>query len=1022
MKSFNAFLCLMLSCLLCVVSTVASSKLAGNETDRLALLSIKGQITYDPFGVMYSWNDSFHHCSWQGVTCSKRHQRVTLLDLSSKQLVGTIVPHIGNMSFLRKLTLRNNTINGEIPQEIGRLFRLQNLELANNSFTGEIPVELSNCSRLIYLDLDGNRLTGKIPVELGLYLRNLQVLFLRSNNLTGELPYSLGNLSSLIALAAPENRLEGSIPYSLGQLTNLSYISLGANMISGDIPISLFNLSSLYHFAAPVNQLKGSLPIDIGSTLPSLRLLYLHSNLLNGVVPSSISNLTRLEIISLSRNQLSGKIPSLENLHNLRGLGMHFNNLGTGREDDMDFFSSLVNITSFRELSLSVNNIGGQLPKNIGNFSTKFRSIGFARNKLFGRIPDGFVSLSNMEIVSLEYNQLTGEFPVNLGKLQKLKYFYVNGNKLSGKIPSSIGNLTSLYGLNLAQNNLEGTIPSVLGNCQLLQMLYLSGNRLSGAIPKEVLSISALSIQLDLSGNQLSGTLPLEIGSLVNLGYLDISDNKLSGKLPSTLGSCIRLENLYVQGNMFEGVIPSPLSSLKGLAYLDFSRNNFSGVIPKYFETFSSLKSLNMSFNNFEGEVPQGGVFSNASGAIISGNRNLCGGSQVLKLPQCKDSMPKKGRLSPTLKIIISVACSLFGVMLVLVGVVFCILRRKKHSASPYLPDDSFLKISYGELLKATNGFSSENLIGKGGFGCVYKGILGSDEKNVAIKVLDLQHRGALKSFIAECEVLKNLRHRNLVKLVTACSGTDFQGNDFKALIYEFMVNGSLDDWLHSFSIDGSLHVLHLDLYQRVNVAIDIAFALEYLHHGSQIPVVHCDLKPSNVLLDMDMTARVGDFGMSRFLQETAQQTSPRKTSTIGIKGSIGYAAPEYGMGSEVSTLGDIYSYGIIILEMITGKKPTDDAFSNGLNLHNYVKMAFSAGRVIEIVDPMICHNLQEEETTNTIAERKTKDYIRECLISMCKIGIACTMESPKERMGLSDVVKELQLVKETLSKCDRTL
>ncbi|XP_019233500.1 PREDICTED: probable LRR receptor-like serine/threonine-protein kinase At3g47570 [Nicotiana attenuata] len=358
--------------------------------------------------------------------------------------------------------------------------------------------------------------------------------------------------------------------------------------------------------------------------------------------------------------------------------------------------------------------------------------------------------------------------------------------------------------------------------------------------------------------------------------------------------------------------------------------------------------------------------------------------------------------------------------MLVLVLIAFCILRRRKLSASPYLPDDSFLKISYGELLKVTNGFSSENFIGKGGFGSVYKGILGSDEKNVAIKVLDLQHRGALKSFIAECEVLKNLRHRNLVKLVTACSGTDFQGNDFKALIYEFMVNGSLDDCLHSFSNDGSLHVRHLDLYQRVNVAIDIAFALENLHQGSQIPVVHCDLKPSNVLLDKDMTARVGDFGLSRFLLETSQQTSTRETSTIGIKGSVGYAAPEYGTGSEVSTYGDIYSYGIIILEIITGKKPTDDTFSNGLNLHNYVKMAFSAGRVMEIVDPMLCHDLEEEETTNsTIAERKTKDYIRKCLISMCKIGIACTMESPKERMGISDVVKELQLIKETLSKSD---
>ncbi|KAM3282680.1 putative LRR receptor-like serine/threonine-protein kinase [Capsicum chacoense] len=1018
MKFFSAILCLMLSCLSCVLSIAASSRLAGNDTDRLALLSVKAQITNDPVGVINSWNDSSHHCTWQGVTCSARHHRVTMLDLSAKQVVGTLAPQIGNMSFLRELILQNNTFNGEIPHEIGRLFRLKNLVLKDNSFTGEIPVELSNCSRLIYLDLDGNRLTGKIPVEFGLSLRNLQVLFLRSNNLTGELPYSLGNLSSLVALAALQNTLEGTIPYSLGQLANLSYISLGDNMLSGSIPLSVFNLSSLYHLAAPVNQLQGTLPPDIGSTLPSLREVFLFSNLLSGVLPSSMSNLTNLETFSLSRNQLSGKIPSLGNLRNLRGLAMHYNNLGTGREDDMDFFSSLANITSFKELSLSVNNIGGQLPKNIGNFSTNFRSIGFARNKLIGRIPDGFVDLSNMEVVSLEYNQLSEEIPMSLGKLQKLKYFYVKGNKLSGKIPSSIGNITSLYGLNLAQNNLEGIIPSALGKCQLLQMLYLSRNRLSGTIPKEVLSISALSIQLDLSGNQLSGSLPLEVGSLVNLGYLDISENKLSGKLPNTLSSCIKLENLYVQGNMFEDVIPSSLSSLRGMEYLDLSRNNFSGLVPKYFETFTSLKSLNLSFNNFEGEVPQGGVFSNASAAIVVGNRNLCGGSSALKLPQCKFPMPKKRRLSSTLRIIISVACGLFGVTLVLVLLIFCFLKRKR-SALPDLADDSFLRISYGELLKATNGFSSENLIGKGGFGSVYKGILGQDEKTVAIKVLDLQHRGALKSFIAECEVSKNLRHRNLVKLVTACSGTDVQGNDFKALIYEFMVNGSLDDWLHSFSNDGSLHARYLDLYQRVSLATDIAFALEYLHHGSQTPVVHCDLKPSNVLLDQDMTACVGDFGLSRFLRETTQS----ETSTIGVKGSVGYAAPEYGIASEVTTYGDIYSYGIIILEMLTGKRPTDDAFSNGLNLHNYAKMAFSTDKVMEIVDPMLCHSLQEEETSDsTVGERKNKDYVKKCINFMCKIGIACTMETVKERMGISDVVKELQLVKESLSKCDSTL
>ncbi|KAL8119732.1 hypothetical protein AgCh_017001 [Apium graveolens] len=321
-------------------------------------------------------------------------------------------------------------------------------------------------------------------------------------------------------------------------------------------------------------------------------------------------------------------------------------------------------------------------------------------------------------------------------------------------------------------------------------------------------------------------------------------------------------------------------------------------------------------------------------------------------------------------------------------------------------------------LLKATDGFSSEKLVGKGSSGHVYKGVLDVFETVVAVKVLNLQSREASKSFMNECEALRSVRHRNLLKIVASCSSIDFQGNDFKAIVYHFMPNGSLESWLHSRSgseNEESELSRRLSLLHRINIAIDVACALDYLHHRCENPIIHCDLKPSNILLDEDMIAHVGDFGLAKLFNPN--QKDGNQSSSLGLRGTTGYAAPEYGVGSELSTHGDVYSFGIFLLEMLTGKRPTDNMFVEGRNLHNFASMALP-GQVRDIVDPFV---LQNNEETRQLAQENNRQSahakVTECLASIIKIGIACSVEAPHTRMNITNAYTELNLVKKTLLK-----
>ncbi|XP_058214014.1 probable LRR receptor-like serine/threonine-protein kinase At3g47570 isoform X1 [Rhododendron vialii] len=1018
--SFSPFL-FMFFVLLLLVGSVPDSVHYGNETDRLALLAFKAEITGDPLRVLSSWNGSVHFCQWVGVTCGRRHQRVTRLILSYAKLTGSISPHIGNLSFLMILSLKNNSLSHDIPQQIGNLRRLKFMTLYNNLVTGEIPANLSRCSNLVDLEFTANRLTGKIPTELG-RLSKLKRLYVGKNNLTGGMPPTIGNLSSLINLLITFNSIGGKLPDGLGRLTNLEIFAIGDNKFVGTIPSSLFNISSITVFDIGGNQIQGILPLNLGTSLPNLEFLGVGSNLLTGSIPSSISNATNLYYLGLPNNNLSGKMPSLDKVCNLQWLIAGFNHLGTGEADDLSFLSSLINATELNAFELSSNGFGGVFPEAITNFSIRLSTIYLGDNNLYGSIPRGIGNLVNLQLLETQNNHLTGNIPADFGKLQDLHQLFIGGNRFYGDIPSSFGNLSLLLTLDLSENNLQGSIPSSLSKCQMLMELTLAKNSLSGTIPKGVISLSSL-FSLDLSHNNLTGVIPLEIGVLKNLVTLNVSENLLVGNIPSSLGSCVKLASLNLKGNKFWGVLPSTLSQLRGLEDLDISINDFSGKIPDYLEGFHFLQKLNISFNDFDGEVPKQGIFTIAAAISVEGNKKLCGGIPDLKLRNCQSKGFTRKKFTQVVKLVLP---SSFGLVCLLLMIYFVYLRwfkKKTEVRSFSFFGHSFPMLSYRSLLKATNGFSSANLIGMGSFGSVYKGIVDLDqsEKLVAVKVLNLQSGGAAKSFIAECKALRSIRHRNLVHVLTACSSVDYKGDEFKALVYDFMVNGSLEEWLHPNEKEDDAHnkSQSLNLLKRLNIAFDVASALFYLHHHCSEPIVHCDLKPSNVLLDDEMVGHVGDFGLARFLVDATCIASANQSSSIGLRGSSGYAAPEYGMGNEVSTSGDMYSFGILLLEMFTGKRPTDAMFEGSLTLHNFVKMAM-AEQVTNIADPTLFQQVVMGEKSSSINSSQNQSpasihEVRECLISILKVGIACSEELPRDRPDIEEIITQLHVIKNTL-------
>ncbi|WZZ61516.1 hypothetical protein YC2023_061623 [Brassica napus] len=823
-----------------------------DEPDRKALLDIKSQVSEENQDVLSSWNNSSPLCNWKGVTCGLKHKRVTRLDLGGWQLSGMIPPSIGNLSFLISLDLSENSIGGTIPYEVGNLFRLKYLNMSSNFLGGEIPVNLFNCSRLLGLDLSDNHLGGGVPSELE-SLEKLEILNLGVNNLRGKLPASLGNLTSLMRVRFSHNNLEGNIPDDLAKLTQLVRLVLGSNKFSGGFPLSIYNFSLLEYLNMFGNVFSGSLKPDFGNLLPKLQLLHMGANSFTGPIPTTLSKISNLQEFGIEYNKMIGSIPlSFGKLKNLQKLRLNNNSLGSYSSGDLDFLKALSNCTQLLTLLVNRNKLGGDLPTSITNLST------------------------NLWKLDLGTNFISGTIPYDIGNLVSLQKLVLRENLLTGPLPSSIGKLSRLVFLNLTSNRMSGEA-----------FFNRQHHLLNGTIPQEIMQIQSL-VELDLLSSR----------ALERLCTLSVAHNKLYGQLPQVLGNCLSLENLYLQGIFFYGDIPN-IKGLMGAKRLDFSNNDFSGSIPGYFGNFSLLEYLNLSINNFVGEVPTEGKFRNATVVLVFGYQYLCGGIKELKLNQCiVQAQPSHSSSSNKVAIELSIGIALL-LMVLMAYISLCWSRKIKNnqlssnSTSSSAREVVHEKISYAYLRNATDGFSSSNLIGSGSFGTVFKAFLPTENKVVAVKVLNLQRRGAMKSFMTECEALKDIRHRNLVKLLTACSSTDLQGNYFRALIYELMPNGSLDMWLHPEEVEEIRRPSRtLTLFERLNIATDVISVLEYIHVYCHEPIAHCDLKPSNVLLDKDLTGHVSDFGIARLLMKLDQESFFNHLSSAGVRGTIGYAAP----------------------------------------------------------------------------------------------------------------------------------
>ncbi|KAF8389608.1 hypothetical protein HHK36_024127 [Tetracentron sinense] len=965
------------------------------------------------------WGSNFSSdcCSWDGVFCESSSEnstvssnRVVGLNLGRRRLRGKLSESLAGLDQLRTLNLSNNFLRGSPPVKLFHLQNLEVLDLSYNDLDGSIPVDTdlpsirfldfsenlfrgsigagicNTSTRIQVLNLSMNYFSGKFPAGFGNCI-SLEHLFLNSNYLSGNLPEDLFGLQNLIRLNLQDNRLNGSLSSGIRNLSNLIQLDISLNAFTGILPDVFLRFGKLQSFSAHSNNFSGDLPASLSKS-PTLNLLNLRNNSLGGQIVLDCSAMVNLTSLDLGSNQFKGSIP--DNLPSCQGL---------------------------TTINLARNNFNSQIPESFKDFQT-LSYLSLSNSSLYNisgalRI---LQQCKNLTTLVLTLNFHGEEMPADTSlQFEKLKVLIIANCKLTGTIPPWLSNCTKLQLLDLSWNRLDGTIPAWFGGLQFLFYLDLSNNSFSGEIPRSLTGLESLIFR-NISFEEPAPDFPFfskrnENQSTKGLQYnqvwnfpptLDLSYNKLTGLLWSEFGNLKKLHVLDLKENKLSGAIPSELSGMTSLETLDLSHNNLSGIIPPSLVSLNFLSKFSVAYNQLSGKIPSEGQFLTFPNSSFEGNKGLCGDHFYLcprdQIPLQPPRKPKRNK-----GVIIGMTVGIGLGTIILLALMFLIMSRT-HSQRVDDPENEDSdatdrnleqlgsglvvlfqnkelnkELSIDDLLKSSNNFDQANIIGCGGFGLVYRATL-PDGRKVAIKRLSGDCGQMEREFKAEVEALSRAQHENLVLLQGYCS----HKND-RLLIYSFMENASLDYWLHEKFHGAS----SLDWETRLRIAQGTARGLAYLHQSCQPHILHRDIKSSNILLDENFEAHLADFGLARLI-------FPYDTHvTTDLVGTLGYIPPEYGQKPVATYKGDIYSFGVVLLELLTGKRPIDMCKPKGCrDLISWVFQMKKEKRESEVFDPFIYDKKHDKE-----------------MLWVLEIACLCLNECPKVRPTTQQLVSWLDNV-----------
>ncbi|KAC9540712.1 hypothetical protein R6Q59_036419 [Mikania micrantha] len=887
-----------------------------------------------------NWDASSNPCSWTGVSCTPDGSSITKLSLSS------ILINDASWSNL-----------------VCTIETLESLDLSDNRLT-EIPPSLlsSSCGDLKVLNLSNNRLAGSLPAFRG----GLQVLDLSHNLFVAvSIDSEFDGLKMLKSLNISHNNFTGPVPVNLSESMVLQELQLSMNSFNGIIPDKITDFQNLSVLDLSYNRLRGSIPSGIGN-LSGLKQLLLNANDLTGEIPQSISLITTLKRFSANQNHFTGAIP--------QGITRYLSNF-----------------------DLSYNNLSGSIPSDLLS-PPNLQTVDLTSNNLEGFIPVN-VSKSLFRL-RLGSNRLTGVLP-SWNDVPSLAYFEANNNSLTGMIPQELRLYKNLSLLDLSHNNLIGSVPPGLGDLKKLQVVQLDHNNLSGEIPNEISGLQIL-IKLNMGWNLLSGSIPPSFSRLQNLTNLNLQANNLSGEIPDSFGtmdSMLELQlgknnlggvirslptklqiSLNLSSNNFQGPIPESLSRLQALEVLDLSNNRFTGGIPNFLTSIRSLTQIVLSNNLLTGLVPQ---FNPSVNVSYDGNTNLSNTT----------SNPTAGWKSKKMESVGIVAATTAAVVtLVILVVVAVVVSRKIHRVD----DEETHHSSQLEVIKSSlltlNVIHRTNLdftkamecvghassiVLKTRFSTYYKAVMPSGMSYFVKKVNwsgQMFQLGSHDLIERELEIVGRLRN-SCVMIPLAYALTI----DSVYLFYEFAEKGTLFDALH-----GSLGNC-LDWTNRYSIALGVANGLAFLHGHPSGSIILLDLSSKSVMLKSLNEPQIGDVDLSKVIDPS------KSTGNLSdVAGSIGYVPPEYAYAMRVTKAGNVYSFGVILLELLTGKT----AVSEGSELAKWVSTKSKEKYKLEQI---LDYNIG-----------RTSPAVRDQMLAILKVALACVNVSPEARPDMRNVLRML--------------